>query len=181
MYNIDYIKDLYITLKRMVHKNPFIRLPKHQEKFNKQMQEVVDIINKYHIEPNDFLTFMAKYYSPMRIFPQPCHLKSEKAINIYRRHQVRKNIYWYDDYSINGDQFFIHETLETVSLSKDIRASLDKDLRLKWALHLATYPVGNLLYKPKSKEDIIYAIIKLQFLGKPIPSQLMTAKEKTKN
>jgi hypothetical protein len=176
--DVSYLIDLYITLKRMVYKNTFIKLPKNIEKFNQQMQEVTDIINEYHIEPVDFLNFMVRWYSPMRIFPQPYHLKAEKALRRYLYHQTLKNKYVFDDYSIDGDEFTINETYETVSYGKDIGLPIDKDLRLKYAMHLANYPTGNLIHEPKSIRDIAYAIVKLRFLGKPIPNELMKLKER---
>jgi hypothetical protein len=159
----------------MVYKNPFIKLPKNIEKFNQQMQEVVDIMNEYHIEPIDFLHFMVRWYSPMRIFPQPCHLKAVKAINKYRYHQSLKNKYVFDDYSIDGDEFTIHETMEMVSYKNNIMLPPDKDIRLRGAMFLCTQKDYTL--SDKDKRNIAYAYCKLKFIGRPVPEELLKLKE----
>lgn len=174
--DVEYFIELYMSLKRSTLKNQFIKLPKDLEKFTRDIAEVVDKIIELHADSADFLKFMFKYYSPMRIVPSPRHLLASKAIMRYQYHQSLKNIYVYDNYSIDGDDFFIHETFEIVSYRNDIMIPVDKDLRLKGIIFVSQQKNYNLT--DKDKRDIIYAIIKLQFLEKPVPEELFKLKEK---
>lgn len=174
--DIEYFIELYMSWKRSIIKNQFIKLPKNRVKFTRDIAEVVDKITELHASPVDFLKFMFRYYSPMRIVPSPRHLLASKAIIRYRYHQSLKNIYIYDNYSIDGDDFFIYETFEMVSYKNDIMIPVDKDLRLKGIIFISQQKDYSLT--DKDKKDVIYAIIKLQFLGKPIPEELFKLKER---
>jgi hypothetical protein len=171
MIDVSYFTNIYLAHKRNILKNPYLSLS-HRDK--ELLPEVVDAINLLHAFPFDFLLFMSKYYSPMRIFPKPSHMLAKKALEKFKYHQTLKNRYLYDDASIEGDVFLIHETRETVSYKKDIMCPVDKDPRIKYVMFLIKEGKG----KPEDKKDITYALIKLRFLDKPIPEELQNLKEK---
>lgn len=176
MIEIDYFIDLYINLKRNVLKNRFIKIPKDADKFIQDMTEVKEKIDALHADPIGYLQFMVKYYSPMRIFPSPRHLLSEKAVNKFRYHQALSNKFVYDYISFDKDNVFIHESMENVSYKNDISIPIDQDIRLKFAIHLSKQH-GERVYTLKERNDIIYAISKLKYLEKPIPDELKQLKE----
>lgn len=174
--DIEYLAELYMSLKRSILKNKFIRLPKNIDKFTQDISEVVDKIQALHADPIDFIKFMFRYFSPMRIIPSPRHLLSDKAVMKYRYHQALKNRYIYDDYTVDGDELLIHETLETVSYRNEIMLPPDKDLRLRTAIFLSTQK--DYILSEKDKRDVVYAIAKLKFVGKPVPYELIKLKER---
>ena len=175
---IDDFMTLYINLKRAVRNNPYIRLPKDRKVLLDNATQVLEKMKEIHADPIDFLQFMCKYYSPMRIFPSLRHLLNEKAINKYRYHQSLTNKFVYDDVSFDRDNVFIYESLETVSYKNDFITPLDQDLRLRYAIHLSKNDSQERIYNLKERNDIIYALIKLRYLNKPIPEELLHAKEK---
>lgn len=178
MIDVPYFTNLYLAEKRNLLKNPYLSL---SHKAKDTLPEVVDTINLLHADPIDFLKFMVRYFAPARLFPQPSQMLSEKALNKYKYHQALKNIYVYDEYSVNGDNFLIHETMETVSYKKDIMCPVSKDPRLKYIMFLLLEGKLNSMENDKliyKYTDLVYSIIKLKFLEKPIPQELLLAKER---
>lgn len=177
MFDLYYFINIYINLKRNIFKNKFIKLPKDIDKFRKDIQEVIDFINQYHTDPVDFLKFMVRYYSPHRLFPTPRHLLAKKAIERYHYHQKLKNRYVYDDCTIDGDDVFVHETMETVSYRKDIMCPVAQDTRLRYVMFLIGGNNHKILNN-KDKRDVIYALVKLRLIGNPVPEELYKLKER---
>lgn len=172
MTDVDYLLELYMAIKRKMLHNRFLKVSA-TPKFVVGIKRAADIVEKLHADPLDFLEFMIGFYAPMRIFPQPGHLTSKVAIFKYKLHQARNNIYRYPTFSTDKDKCLIHETMETVFFT-DIVSPVTQDSRLRYTL--AMLKEGE--YKGKiSYNDIIYSLLKLELLHKPIPEELVKAKE----
>ena len=175
MITTDEFIELYTQTKRHVTKIPFIKKPIPDSKQYNVFTQVTEIVNNLHADPVDYIRFMIRFYSPMRIFPQPFHLKAEKAVMKYRNHQGLKNVFRYNDYSTDGDSLLIHATNEAVSIRFDIYQPVDKDIRLKYVMHSIDNLSSNV--DDKLRKDIHYAIVKLTILNRPIQSKLLEWKE----
>jgi hypothetical protein len=162
-------------MKRIHLNNPYIKLqksPKQIENFNK----FIALMEVMHADPADYILFAIKYYSPMRIFPTPSHLLSQRLVNKYRYHQSLKNIYVYDLYNIEKDSVYLYETGEEISYREDLISPIDNDPRLKYAVWLSKQKTNK--YLNTDYRDVVYAIVKLTHLGKPIPGELKQLKER---
>jgi hypothetical protein len=166
----QYFINLYISAKRNIMKNNFIKSPKTGSKQYQNLIDAANLVENMHADPIDFIQFFIKRLSPLRIFPQPYHLVSKKLIEKYRYHQSLKNRYIFADYMMCGDDFTINRTYEVVSYRDAIMLPVDKDLRLKTVMFMCTQKDHKLT--DKDKKDIAYAFVKLNFLGKPVPEKL---------
>jgi len=170
MIELDYFLSLYLNMKRNILQNKFLQLPKSKRIFNERVHKLINLLNTLHADPIDFLNFMTKYYSPMRIVPTPGHMLNEKAVNKFRYYQNLKNRYIYDDFTIDSDNVLLHYTLENISYRKDFICSVDQDIRLKYIMFLLNKK--EYTFKEEDKKNIVYVYCKLKFQGKPIPERI---------
>ena len=170
----QYFIDLYMSAKRNMMKNNFIKPPKIGSKQHQNLIDAANLVEELHTNPIDFIQFFIKRLAPLRIFPQPYHLVSKKLVEKYRYHQVLKNVYECPEYSIDGDSFLIHVTLETVSYRNDIMVPVEKDMRVRWATSISNQK--DYILSNQDRRDVEYTIAKLRFLEKPIPENLSKVK-----
>ena len=173
MIDTEEFLDMYIAFRNEIIKGSFFPRPKPSSKSYAPFEQVVDKIKEIKADPAHFLGYMVKYYAPLRIFPKPCHLLAQKAISKYRYHQALKNIYRYDDFSMDGDDVFIHNTNEIVSLSKDIKCPINKDIRVQYLLFVfKEWDNSKQVDLATIQRYIDYAIVKYAILQRVLPTEI---------
>jgi hypothetical protein len=174
MDDYHYILEIYLAMKRIHTHNPYIQWRKTpKEKDN--LLKFIALMKALHADPVDYIIFAIKYYSPMRVFPSFGHLIAQKVLNKYRYEQALKNRYVYEDFNTDRDKVYIYETYEDVSYD-DFNRPVNSDARLRYALFLSTQKPSK--YLDTDYNDVVYAILKLTYLGKPVPEELKELKER---
>lgn len=176
MYDYNNILEIYLTMKRIFTHNPYIQLQK-SGKQRESFAKFITLLEVMHADPTDYILFAIKYYAAMRVFPSPGHLLSQKLVNKYRYHQSLRNIYIYDMYNVERDKVFIYETAEEIPY-KDLMLPVDSDARLKYAIFLSQHSIRkHSKFLKTDYGDVVYAIVKLTHVNRPIPEELKKLKE----
>jgi hypothetical protein len=163
--NIEYLWTIYLASKRSHYKQPFIKRGKKDK--DEDMEKVARIVDELKCDPAAYIEFTIKSLSPLRIFPSPAHLASDKAKARYQIHMAMMGVYNTEWYYIEHDNFTVKKSYKTYRL-KDVEAKgMDPDEA--YVSFLSNHPEVDFR---DSLDKIFYVEAKYHYLMKGIPDGL---------
>ncbi len=174
MYSVDYLWTIYTAAKRAHFKKPFLKKPRHYlDDEDTKMIRVLHIIEELGAEPTDYINYQIYRLSPLRVFPTPAHLASDKAKQAYRIHQSRKGKSDAKLYITNGSTFTVKKSYTSYDL-KQVESKDGQDEDAQFVLFLASQDLLPIEEIAKHQDKIFYLEAKYDYLFKQPTDKLKT-------
>lgn len=162
---------LYLAAKRIHFKIPYIKRGKKDR--DEDMLKVAKIIEDLKCDPSDYINFNIKALAPIRVFPTPAHLASDKAKARYQVHMLRMGISNTEWYYIDHYSFTVKKSYQSYDLKTIEGKGIDPDEQ--YVLFLANHPETDI---HDSLDKIFYVEAKYRYLMKTITEPLQALIEK---
>jgi len=168
----EHLKNAYLSKVRGIKKNPWLQIKKEDEPLFDDLAKILDA------KQMDYMDYIAFHFdNPDKFMPAGKYICSTRAVQRYEIHQKMKNKYVNDDYSIDGEDFYVNKTFKKYEL-KQVKDGTAQDPDAHFALTMSSS--GN----PENSElweAAEYALCKFLYKDKTPPTELMEFVKKCRN